>query len=274
MNSIIDKYHLIGNPIKHSISPLIHNFLAKKYNQNISYTSITVKDDEISDIFSELKLNRNVLGLSVTVPFKEKVFSLVDNHDNESLISKTVSNVIFNSDRVSMGLNLDGIALVNDFKRKSLTIENKDLLLIGAGGAANGILNSIINQNPSSITITNRTKAKAINLANKFSKIYAINIVDFDKIIDSYDIVINASSASIDNNMLPIKTTNFNRSAIGYDLMYNKNGTIFTQWCCQNKITNFDGLGMLIELSCNIFYKWRNIYPSTNEIYNLIGITT
>ena len=261
-----DQYYLIGNPAKHSLSPTIHKYFANQYKQSMSYDILELSPRSFQDVFIELKNTPTVKGLSITVPFKEKAFSLVDRKDPLALSSQSISNVVFLSDRTSLGLNLDGLGLIRDLKKKQIYLKDKSILIIGAGGAAHGILTSIANELPKTVTIANRTQAKANNLVTKFKETININSSSLDKISDSYDLIINATSASIEDKMLPISPENFNKNAIGYDLMYTKNGTIFTKWCYKNNIDSYDGLGMLLELSSEIFKIWRGITPSYNNI--------
>jgi shikimate dehydrogenase len=260
-----DQYYLIGNPAKHSLSPIIHDYFAKQNKQSMSYDILELSLNSFQDAFITLKKTPTVKGLSITVPFKEKAFSLVDRKDSLALSSQSISNVVFLPDRTALGLNLDGLGLIRDLKKKQISLKDKSILIVGAGGAAHGILPSIANERPKVVTIANRTQSKANHLVTKFKDKLLINSSSLYEITDSYDLVINATSASIENNMLPVSSSNFNKNAIGYDLMYLKSGTVFTKWCNNNNILAYDGLGMLLELSSEVFKIWRGVTPSFRD---------
>jgi shikimate dehydrogenase len=255
----IDQYYVIGNPVKHSLSPKIHTYFAHKTDQNIQYEALTVEVDRFKETMDQLKQN-GISGLSVTVPFKENMCQYVDELDDFAKQAQAVSNVIVNEQNEWIGLNLDGLGLVNDIeKNHHISFKNKNILILGAGGATRGILAPIFAKNPKSITIANRTVSKAETLATDFSHLGIINAISINNIENAYDIVINATSMSINNNMPNISVNNFTNNSFGYDLMYAPQGTIFTLWCEKNHIQNSDGKGMLLELSKEAFYRWRHI---------------
>ena len=255
-----DIYHVIGYPVKHSLSPKIQMQLAKDYSQNIVFTAVEIEPQDLEQKIQEFKSNPNVKGLSVTVPYKEKVFAMCDNSDEFAKDIKAASNIIFTEDRQMIALNYDGLGIVNDIKNNhKVFIKNKNVLVIGAGGAAKAVVAAIIAEKPESITIANRTKSKAEEIKELFAYKYSINVTDFENITAKYDIVINSTSASIDGQMLPLSKDNFVENGFAYDLMYAENGTIFTKWCDDNNIQNADGKGMLMELSKAVFKYWRNL---------------
>lgn len=259
MNNIqhYDEYYVIGNPIKHSLSPQIHNYFAKQYKQNMIYKSLEINPNKLEYQLKEMKKNNSIKGLSITLPFKEKVYQFCDELDPLSKKAKAVSNVIIKNNRSFYGMNLDGSGLVLDLKNNlNFTIYNKKILIIGAGGAAKGILGAIIQNKPKKIVIANRTFEKAKDLAENEQNVEAQSLSN--EIIGSYDLIINATSASVNNQNIPISLNNFKPNSFGYDLMYSNNGTIFTNWCNRHGIKAIDGKGMLMELSKLAFYLWRN----------------
>ncbi|QIW09203.1 shikimate dehydrogenase [Francisella sp. LA112445] len=255
-----DLYHVIGYPVKHSLSPKIQMELAKKYNQDMIFTAIEVNPEDLENKIKEFKSNSQIKGLSVTVPHKERVFELSDDSDATAKAVGAASNVIFTSKRKMIALNYDGLGIVNDIKNNyKIELENKKILVVGAGGAAKAVVAAIIKESPNSLTITNRTRQKAEAIADLFSADFAIEVEDFSSISGSFDVVINSTSSSIYNQMLPIGTTNFSKGAFAYDLMYADGGTIFTRWCQDNNIHAADGKGMLQELSKAVFKYWRKL---------------
>ncbi len=263
--SAIDQYYVIGNPVKHSLSPKIHQQFAEQTGQTLNYQTLELSVDDFESEFQKLKDNPNVKGLSVTVPFKEQTFLLMDECDAHAKKAKAVSNVIFTKDRKAKGLNLDGIGFVQDLLNHQ-PIKDKNILVLGAGGAVKGCLDPLISQSPNSITIANRTLSKAEALQKIYQGIADLKVTTYENICDQYDLVINATSASINQTMLPISSTIFSEQGFGYDLMYAPQGTVFTKWCQKNNIPSIDGKGMLIELSAIIFEMWRGVKPDTNQL--------
>lgn len=256
-----DLYHVIGYPVKHSLSPKIQMELAKQYNQDILFTAIEVNPEDLETKIQEFRDNSQIKGLSVTVPHKEKVYDLADDADDTAKAVKAASNIVFTEDRKMIALNYDGLGIVNDIKNNyKIDFRDKKVLVVGAGGAAKAVVAAIIKESPLSVSITNRTKAKADVIKDLFKSEAKINVIDFDDIKESFDIVINSTSSSIYGELLPLKKANFNKSAFAYDLMYSSDGgTIFTKWCEDNGIDAADGKGMLKELSLAVFKYWRRL---------------
>ncbi|KEI35070.1 shikimate 5-dehydrogenase I alpha [Francisella sp. W12-1067] len=255
-----DLYHVIGYPVKHSLSPKIQMELAKQYNQDMLFTAIEIAPEDLEQKIKEFKANPQIKGLSVTVPHKERVFELCDDAGDIAKDVKAASNVIFTPDRKMIALNYDGLGIVNDIKNNhKVGFQNKDVLVVGAGGAAKAVVAAIIKEKPKSLTITNRTKEKALVIKSLFKYKCDIEIEDFENISKCFDIVINSTSSSISKEFLPLTVENFNEKALAYDLMYSETGTVFTQWCQNNGIKAIDGKGMLLELSKAVFKYWRGI---------------
>ena len=253
-------YYVIGYPVKHSLSPKIQMQLAKEYNQNMLFTAVEVAPQDLEQKIAEFKANPQIKGLSVTVPHKERVYELCDDASDIAKDVKAASNVIFTYDRKMIALNYDGLGIINDIKyNHSTKLKDKRVLVVGAGGAAKAVVAALIAEKPTSITIANRTKAKAQAIKELFAYRYSIAIEDFESIQGQYDIVINSTSTSIDGISLPLLNSNFSENALGYDLMYAESGTTFTKWCDSQGIKSADGKGMLQELSKAVFKFWRNI---------------
>jgi len=262
----IDQYYVIGNPVKHSLSPKIHMKFAQQTSQQINYEALEVPIDQFIQTMDKLKQDE-VSGLSVTVPFKEKMCDYVDSLDEYAKIAGAVSNVVIDTNNKWQGINLDGIGLVNDIQNNHhISFQNKDILILGAGGATRGILAPILEHKPSSVCIANRTISKAQIVVQDFKPFGVLKSMNINHILGQYDIVINATSMSINRQLPNISLENFKQNAFGYDLMYAPSGTVFTQWCQTNKINSSDGKGMLLELSKEAFLKWREVNVCTDNI--------
>lgn len=255
-----DLYYVIGFPVKHSLSPAIQMRLAQQYNQDMLFTAIEVAPQDLEAKIQEFKTNPQVKGLSVTMPHKERVYALADDADTTAKAVQAASNIIFTAERKMIALNYDGLGIVNDIKNNyKIDFAGKKVLVVGAGGAAKAVVAAVLKESPLSLSITNRTLAKAKAIEELFKVDTEIKIIDFDNISDSFDIVINSTSSSIDGKLLPLKDSNFNKNAFAYDLMYADGGTIFTKWCQAYNIAAADGKGMLKELSIAVFKYWRGL---------------
>ncbi|OEZ33417.1 shikimate dehydrogenase [Francisella endosymbiont of Amblyomma maculatum] len=253
-----DLYHVIGFPVKHSLSPTIQMKLAQQYNQDMLFTAIEVAPEHLEAKIQEFRDNPQVKGLSVTVSHKERVFALADDADTTARAVKAASNVIFTAERKMIALNYDGLGIVNDIKNNyKIDFVGKKVLVVGAGGAAKAVVAAVIKESPLSLSITNRTQAKSEAIKDLFKADAEIKIIDFNNVSDSFDIVINSTSSSIYGELLPLKDSNFNKNAFAYDVMYADGGTIFTKWCQAHNVAAADGKGMLNELSIAVFKYWR-----------------
>ena len=258
----LDQYRVIGYPVKHSLSPRIHQYFAEQTQQQMHYDFLEVHPDNLLDTLEHIRKNSDIKGLSVTLPHKEALYRYCDELDPLATQAQAVSNVIITTQRKLIGLNLDGIGLVNDIHKLGYSFEDKKILILGAGGATKGILGAIIAEHPVSITIANRTLAKAEHIVeHNLCRFAALNACGLEEIKDRYDIIINATSASVDGAQLPVTIEHFNANGFGYDLMYHTSGTVFTQGCKAKNIACADGKGMLIEISREIFKRWRGVTP-------------
>lgn len=259
----VDRYYVIGYPVKHSLSPEIHREFAQKTGQSMCFEALEILPEQLITTLNTLRLDPSVKGLSVTLPFKEHLYEYCDQLEPLACEAQAVSNVMINDQRAFVGLNLDGLGLVSDMKNNlRFELKGKSILILGAGGAARGILGAIIQERPRHIHIANRTFSKVVALLEKLKhqpENVAFSVSDLPGISGQFDIVINATSASVTQVELPLKAGYFNKAALGYDLMYAPKGTVFTRWCQAQQIKNSDGRGMLIELSKIAFYRWRHI---------------
>jgi shikimate dehydrogenase len=273
MTQNIDRYAVFGNPIKHSKSPQIHTRFAKQTGQSLSYTAELVEVGQFDQAIQDFILH-NGKGLNVTVPFKEDAWKCATQHSERALRAGAVNTLMVRQDGSLYGDTTDGIGLVRDLMQNhNIQIKDKDILLIGAGGAVRGVLEALLQQRPSSLLITNRTKQKAVQLAKDFSDLGPLNGCGLDEINEmSFDIVINGTSASLQGELPPLPASLFRKnSSCSYDMMYAAQATPFMQWSADNDATKvFDGLGMLVEQAAESFYIWRNVRPETKQVIQFI----
>lgn len=268
-----DKYAVIGNPIHHSKSPLIHAEFAKQTGEDIEYTAVEVAMDGLSDSLQQLRDVLKLKGLNITVPFKEQAWLLVDQQSDRAKQAGAVNTLIFNRDGTMVGDNTDGIGLCRDLTiNHQISLAGKRVLLLGAGGASRGILAPLLEYQPAKIFIANRTAEKASHLAELFS--HSGNDVaggGFAEIQGQFDVIINATAASLHNEMPPVAGSVLALDACCYDMMYSDTDTVFIQWAkAHHAAKAIDGLGMLVEQAAEAFFIWRDVRPETAPVISLL----
>ena len=261
----MNKYAVIGNPVYHSLSPTIHAQFAKQIGLSMSYKKILAPLDGFS-VAAKNFISSGALGFNITVPFKVEAFDLADEY---TLNAKTAGavNTIKVENGTLYGENTDGIGLVNDLcNNLQQSIKGKDILILGAGGATQGILLPLLECQPERILVANRTKTKSLKLASHFSEYGKVCGFGLDQIkAKPVDIIINATSASLDGKM-PEIPPGVAAGALCYDLMYGKQ-TPFMQWARENSaLAVTDGLGMLVEQAASAFAFWHGMTPETKEV--------
>ncbi len=268
MTQNIDRYAVFGNPIKHSKSPQIHKLFAEQTKQSLIYTAELVEIGQFNQAIKDF-IKNNGKGLNVTVPFKEDAWSCATQRSDRAQRAGAVNTLIVKPEGELFGDTTDGIGLVRDLTQNhNIQLNDKDILIIGAGGAVRGVLEAILAQQPTSLLITNRTKQKALQLAKDFSDLGQINGCGLDEINEtSFDIVINGTSASLQGELPPLPDSLFRKNSCSYDMMYAADATPFMQWSTNNGATKvFDGLGMLVEQAAESFYIWRGVKAETKPV--------
>ena len=272
-----DKYAVIGNPIAHSKSPQIHKMFAEQTGQDISYEAIEAPLDGFVATVERLR-REGYKGCNVTVPFKLEAFKLATQHTVLADIARAVNTLKFDGDIIH-GNNTDWTGLDQDIRLNlGITLDNKRVLLMGAGGAANGVSLPLA-QAGAKITIVNRDVDKAQALANLTSnkvqdsanshasvktRVFGCG---YDEIVgQQFDVVINATSSSLSDEMPPLSPSIFAPGALAYDLMYGRE-TQFMKFARANGAAVVsDGLGMLVKQAAESFLWWRNIRPETAPV--------
>jgi shikimate dehydrogenase len=264
---LTDKYAVIGNPIAHSKSPLIHAEFAKQTNQDISYEAVLAPLDSFETTVSEL-IKQGYKGANVTVPFKFEAYKICDSLSARAVSSGSGAvNTLININGKIHGDNTDGVGLRNDIEQNlGFSIANKHILILGAGGAAHGILNSL--SGAKSITIANRTHDKALQLVMAI-KDYEAKASTFESLEKPYDLIINATSTGLSDAALPIPDCIFAKNCLAYDMMYGRE-TPFMAQARANGAQVSDGLGMLVEQAAEAFYLWRGVRPETAPVIKMM----
>lgn len=266
-----DHYAVIGNPISHSKSPLIHTEFAKQTNQDIDYIAKEVPLDNLTGSLKQLQAD-GFKGINITVPFKEQAWQQVSNKSPHAERAGAINTLVFNDDGTYYGDNTDGIGLCRDLTdNNQVELTGKRLLLLGAGGAARGVIEPLLSYKPSQLVIANRTASKAHDLAVLFAEFGSIEGTGFDQITGKFDVIINATSASLHGEVPPLPNDILNINASCYDMMYSNTDTAFIVWAKQHGAAKaIDGLGMLIEQAAEAFRIWRKIKPETQKVIQTI----
>lgn len=265
-----DFYAVIGNPIEHSKSPVIHHAFAQLTHQDIQYERVLAPLDDFAHTVHGL-IAQGFKGANVTVPFKLEAFAMANRLTERAQDAGAVNTLIFDAQGI-IGDNTDGIGLVRDItKNIGVSFSGKRVLLIGAGGASEGVLHPILAAQPELLIITNRTLDKALNMVKRVEArgelLYvSVSAYAFDDLHgQQFDIVINATSAGLSDSQLPLPSGIFASNALAYDMMYGRI-TPFMTFAKQQGAIVFDGLGMLIEQAAEAFFVWRGVHPPTAPV--------
>lgn len=258
-----DKYAVIGSPIAHSKSPQIHAAFAKQTNQNMSYEAILAPLDNFKHALQAL-LDAGYSGANITVPFKFEAFALCKVLTERAKSAGAANTLTFANDQIK-GDNTDGVGLVNDITSNlKHALEGSRILLLGAGGAAQGVLLPLLNANPKSIVIANRSLDRAQNMATKFAH-EKLATSSFVALVTPFDVIINATSTGLTDTALPVSDSIFAKNCLAYDMMYGRE-TPFMAQARANSAQVADGLGMLVEQAAEAFYLWRGVRPETAPV--------
>jgi shikimate dehydrogenase len=270
---LTDKYAVIGNPIAHSKSPQIHAAFAKQTGQNISYEAVLAPIDNFAITVEQLMLI-GYKGLNVTIPFKLEAYEICSELTQRALSAGVVNTLLYKSQQGCwFGDNTDGVGLVNDIKiNLKYALKGAQILLLGAGGAAQGVLLPLLNEQPASITIANRSLEKAHFMVQKMAAQNAVcnmAISNYENLQSEFDVIINATSTGLNDTALPIADSIFAQNCLAYDMMYGRE-TPFMAQARANGAQVADGLGMLVEQAAEAFYLWRGVRPETAPVIKMM----
>lgn len=266
-----DRYAVVGNPIAHSKSPLIHAAFARQTGQDLSYTALLAPLDGFVATVNEFRADDGK-GLNVTVPFKQEAWQLATELTQRARLAQAVNTLKF-EDGTILGDNTDGAGLVRDITLNlEFGIRGKRILLMGAGGAARGVVLPLLEQGPALFAIANRTPAKAHELGQQFLEHGDISTGDFASLAGChFDLVINATSSSLSGELPPLPAGVFAPGSLAYDMMYGKGLTPLLQFARDNGAARLaDGLGMLVEQAAESFFLWRGVRPDTRPVIELL----
>lgn len=266
-----DRYCVVGNPIAQSKSPEIHRLFAEQTKQNISYEKKLIELGEFKKEVNRFFVSGGK-GMNVTVPFKGDAFDFADELSQRAELAGAVNTLKLLEDGRVLGDNTDGAGLVWDLtSRLGWTIEGKSILMLGAGGAARGVIYPLLQANICKVHIANRTAEKAISLAHMFAGIGSVSGGGFDQLDQYYDVVINATSASLSGALPTIDESILASASCAYDMVYGSELTPYLKWAEKLGVEKLsDGLGMLIAQAAESFSLWRDVHPSCRSVIDAL----
>jgi shikimate dehydrogenase len=265
---VIDRYGVMGYPVSHSRSPVIHRLFAMQTGQEMQYELLQVAPEKLETAVRQFQRTGGK-GLNITVPHKQAVTRLVDVVSERASTAGAVNTLVFRGSEIH-GDNTDGIGLLRDLDvNLGLTLEGMNILILGAGGATRGIVGPLLEMRPGSLRIANRTPDRAEDIAERFEQSGPVTACSFDDVPldDPYDLVINATSAGLRGTAPPFPEAAISDRTFCYDLSYGLSPTPFCLWARENGAEkSVMGWGMLVEQAAESFQTWRGVRPDTAPV--------
>jgi shikimate dehydrogenase len=270
----IDRYGVMGYPVSHSRSPVIHRLFALQTGQDMQYELLRVSPEKLETAVRQFQRTGG-RGLNITVPHKRDVTRLVDQLSERASTAGAVNTLTFRGGEI-FGDNTDGIGLLRDLDvNLGVNIDGANILILGAGGATRGIIGPLLEMQPKSLRIANRTLDKAQALADHFEQQGPISACRFDvvPVSEPYDLVINATSAGLHGAAPPYPEAAVSQDTFCYDLSYGLSATPFSVWAREHGAgKSVMGWGMLVEQAAESFEIWRGVRPDTAPVLKQMHI--
>jgi shikimate dehydrogenase len=267
-NTAPDRYAVIGHPIAHSRSPWIHAQFARQTGQHLLYTAIDVTPAALAPCVREFFAHGG-RGLNVTVPHKLAVTELVDHLSERARTAGAINTIVQQADARLRGDNTDGIGLVRDLTHNlGIPVAGQRVLVLGAGGAARGLLGPLLALAPGALVIANRSPQRALELAQAFARHGRVEAIGLEQLgALRFDLIINATAASLHEQLPALPAAALRTAAVCYDLVYTHSTTPFTRWARECGVAQcFTGTGMLVEQAAESFLLWRGVRPDTAAV--------
>lgn len=262
---VTDRYCVFGNPIAHSRSPQIHALFALQKKQSLTYDKRFVDIGGFSNAVTEF-VAEGGRGANVTVPFKLEALALAGHRTARAETAGAANTLSFVAGAIHAD-NTDGTGLVRDLgSNLGFKLQGASILILGAGGAARGVMGELLAERPARIVLANRTLAKAEDIAARFARAGQVEATALDAIPHQpFDLVLNATSSGLTGEAIPLPRAIFTRDTLAYDMVYGK-PTAFLQAARQAGAQTADGLGMLVEQAAESFFIWRGVRPNTAPV--------
>lgn len=273
--TVIDRYAVMGYPVSHSRSPVIHRLFAVQTGENLQYELLEVAPDKLATAIRQFAKTGGK-GLNITLPHKSEVTRLVDDMSERASNAGAVNTLVFRDGEI-FGDNTDGVGFLRDLQSNlGLELEDANILILGAGGATRGIIAPLLDVKPKSLLIANRTMSRAKSLAEHFSTQGPVTACRFEDVRKPpvYDLVVNATSAGLKGEMPPYPEDAIGEDTVCYDLSYSMKATPFASWAAEHGAArSVMGWGMLVEQAAESFYLWRGVRPDTAAVLKQLSIT-
>ncbi|MCW8128543.1 shikimate dehydrogenase [Microbulbifer halophilus] len=261
-----DRYAVVGNPIAHSLSPQIHGAFAAQTGENIHYEKLLAEEGSFAD-FARIFFAAGGRGLNITVPFKVDAYHFADELTERARAAGAVNTLKKQDDGSLLGDNTDGAGLVADLvDNLGWQLRDKKMLVIGAGGATRGALLPLLDEKPQLVHIANRTFSRAEQLVAEFSVRGTLSAGGLDVFPGEFDLIVNASSASLGGELPPLPDSVIGPGCRAYDMVYGAEPTPFMDWARERSAEVADGLGMLVGQAAESFYLWRGVHPEVAPV--------
>jgi len=261
------KFAIIGSPVSHSLSPIMHNYWFKKYNIDAEYDLLDIDKSEIQNVIDKIK-NKEIKGINVTLPYKKSVISFLSKTINDANETHSVNTVMLDEKNNLIGENTDVFGFQAAYLKSIPNQEkkNKKVLVLGAGGVAPSIILALLKSKMHNITLSNRTYEKSLFLKKNFKNLSIIKWNDLSIEINKFDIIINATSLGLNSNdEFNSDFSNFKKNMVYIDTIYNPAETKMIKYFKSNKIRTHNGLNMLIYQGQKAFYLWNKINPEVDD---------
>lgn len=265
-----DRYAVVGYPVAHSKSPFIHGLFAEQTGQAISYERMEVAPDDFGRTVHEF-FRQGGKGLNITVPHKEAAWQLADWRAPNAERAGAVNTLYQLDDGRLAGDNTDGVGMVRDIEQNhGGRLQGAHILVLGAGGAVRGVLPRLIAAAPASLSIVNRTVARAETLAQLFADQFPVRVLSYDDLQaqpGAFDWIINGSAGGLQGELPPLPDALVTGTTACYDMVYAPGGTVFQAWARERgAVMALDGAGMLVEQAAESFRLWRGLRPQTAPV--------
>ena len=260
-------FSIIGDPIAHSLSPIMHNYWFEKYKINAEYNLLKIREDEIKNVIDKIK-NEKISGVNVTLPYKKSVIKYLSKPVNDATETHSVNTIMLDEKKEVIGENTDVFGFQAAFLKSFSTPEkkNKKVLILGAGGVAPSIILAFLKSNISNISLSNRTYDRALFIKRKFQKINLIKWTNISQELHKFDILVNATSVGLKGNQeFNDDFSGFTKNSIFIDTIYNPPQTKLIKYFKNKNIKTFNGLNMLIYQGQKSFYLWNKINPEVDD---------
>lgn len=268
-----DRYAVIGNPVAHSKSPLIHAAFARQTRQDLAYTAILAAEDAF-EAEAQAFRRQGGRGLNVTLPFKHRAYALAKERTARAEQALAVNTLVFESGAIR-GDNTDGAGLVRDLTANlGFALRGQRILLMGAGGASYGVCGRLLDESPAALIVANRTLEKAVALCRHVESIHGgggvLSARGYEDLRGSrFDLVVNATSTGLTGDMPALPESVFAPGALAYEMVYGR-PTPFLDLAKSRGAQTADGLGMLVEQAAESFLVWRGVRPETRTVIAML----